>query len=138
MPEVFAGWVIGFALSTLVAPMAAWMLLSSNGPSGFAQRLAPPGTNVIALTMVLHFIGLLVLTALGIVLGLALMGIEDRRPAGGFGSPNLVFTALVVALVGAAVIPTLALPNARRYTIAGGLFTASLFGWAMPWLATLG
>lgn len=138
MPEVFAGWMVGFALSTLIAPVAAWQLISSNEGGGFAQRFAPPGTNVVALTVVLHMLGLLLLTALGMILGLVLRAIEERQPDGGLGSPNLIFTIIVLALAAAVVIPTTLFPSIRAYTVGGGVLAALGFGWAMPWLAALG
>lgn len=137
MDEVLAGFVVGFALSIAAAPVGALLLVSSNGRTGFAQRIAPPGTNVVALSMVVHFGAMLLFTAIGMVLGMALAGIEDRRPAGGFGSPNAAYTLLVVALTAVVVIPALILP-VRRYALAGALAFALLFGWAVPWLATRG
>ena len=138
MAEVLAGFVIGYAISLIVSPLAAWSLVSSNDRSGFAQRIAPPGTNVVALSAVLHFATVLLLTALGMVLGMALMGIEERRSDGGIGSPNLVYTLIVVALTAVMVIPAVAVPMIRRYAVIGGIVFVALFGWAMPWLATLG
>ena len=138
MAEVFAGFVMGYALAIVLAPLAAIALIRSNERTGIAQRVAPPGTNVIALSVVLHFFGVLTLTALGLVLGMALAGMEDRRPAGGLGSPNAAYTFLVLALAAVVVIPTLVLPAVRRYAVAAAALFAALFGWAMPWLATLG
>jgi hypothetical protein len=69
---------------------------------------------------------------------MALAGLEDRRPSGGLGSPNLIYTLLVIALTAVMVIPTIAVPSVRRYTLAGALLFVALFGWAMPWLAELG
>lgn len=138
MAEVFAGFVIGYALALAVSPLAAWALIASNDRSGMAQRLAPPGTNFVALSVVLHFAALLVFTMLGLVLGMALGGIEDRRPAGGLGSPNVVYTLLVVALAAVLVIPTLILPAIRTYALAAAAVFVLLFGWALPWLAALG
>jgi hypothetical protein len=136
--EVFAGFVIGYALSLVVAPLAAWAVVSSNDRSGVAQRLAPPGTNFVALSVVLHFAAMLMLTAIGLVLGMALGGIEDRRPAGGLGSPNVAYTLIVVALTAVLVIPAIAVPAVRRLAIAGAAIFLVLFGWAMPWLAMAG
>ena len=138
MAEVLAGFVIGYAISLIVSPLAAWSLVSSNDRSGFAQRIAPPGTNVVALSAVLHFATVLLLTALGMVLGMALTGIEERRPDGGIGSPNLVYTLIVVALAAVMFIPAFAVPIFRRYAVIGGIVFVALFGWAMPWLATFG
>ena len=59
MAEVFAGFVVGFALAIVVAPVGAIWLIRSNDETGFAQRVAPPGTNVVALAMFLHLLALL-------------------------------------------------------------------------------
>ena len=138
MAEVFAGFVVGYALSLLAAPISAIALVRSNHRTGLAQRVAPEGTSVVALSVVLHFAAMIVLTGVGLVLGMALGGIDARRPDGGLGSPNLVYTLLVVALTAVIVIPALAVPAARRYAVIGGAMFAATFGWAMPWLATLG
>ncbi|MBI5285903.1 MAG: hypothetical protein HY874_12515 [Chloroflexi bacterium] len=138
MAEVFAGFVVGYALAILAAPLGALALVRSNDRTGVAQRLAPPGTSVIALSVVIHFAAIIVLTALGLILGMALVGIEARRPEGGLGSPNLVYTLLVLALTAVAVIPSFAVPAVRRFSIAAALVFAASFGWAMPWLATFG
>jgi hypothetical protein len=136
--EVFAGFIIGFALSVAVAPIAAIALIRSNDRTGLAQRIAPPGTNVIALSVVIHFSAFLVLTAIGMILGMLLTGINGRRPEDGLGSPNAAYTLIVVALTAALVIPTLVMPSVRRCAVAGALVFAVLFGWVMPWLAELG
>ncbi|MBI2723683.1 MAG: hypothetical protein HYX50_01340 [Chloroflexi bacterium] len=138
MAQVFAGFVVGFGLSLAVAPLGAIALVRSNDRTGFAQRVAPPGTNVIALSVVLHFAAMLMLTAVGIVLGMLLMGLEDRRPAGGLGSPNVMYTAIVLALTAVLFIPAVMLPAVRRPALAGGLLFVGAFGWVMPWLSTLG
>jgi hypothetical protein len=136
--DVFAGFVVGYALALIAAPAGAIALVRSNNRTGFAQRVAPPGTNVVALSVVVHFAAIIVLTALGLVLGMALHGIDARRPADGIGSPNLAYTAMVLALTAVIVIPTLALQAVRRFALVGGVIFAVSFGWAMPWLATLG
>ncbi len=138
MAAVFAGFVVGYALAILFAALGAFALVRSNDRTGMAQRLAPPGTSVIALSVVIHFAAIIVLTALGLVLGMALAGIDARRPEGGLGSPNLVYTLLVLALTAVFVIPSFAVPAVRRYSVAAALVFAASFGWAMPWLATLG
>jgi len=135
--EVFAGFVVGFAFSIIVAPVGAIMLVRSSRETGLAQRFAPEGTTIVALTMVVHFGAFLVLTAVGMVMGLALHGIEARRPAGGLGSPNFAYTVLVVALAAATAIPMLLAPW-RRFAVASTVLAAVLFGWAVPWLAKAG
>ena len=138
MAEVFAGFVTGFAISLVVAPLGAWLLISTNDRSGFAQRMAPPGTNFVALSVVLHLVAVLTLTAIGMFLGLILGGLDDRRPDAGLGSPNWVYTLIVVALTAVVVIPLLVVTAIRHYVVIFAGVCALLFGWAMPWLATLG
>ena len=138
MADVFAGFVVGYALALLAAPVGAIALVRSNDRTGLAQRVAPEGTSVVALSVVLHFAAMIVLTALGLILGMALNGIEARRPEGGIGSPNLVYTAMVLALTAVIVIPAFAVAAVRRYALAAGVIFAAAFGWAMPWLASLG
>jgi len=136
--EVFAGFVVGYAISLVVSPLGAWVMVSSNNRSGFAQRVAPPGTNVVALAVVVHLGAVLLFTAIGMVLGMLLGGIEHRRPDGGLGSPNGAYTLIVIALTAVAFIPALALPALRRPALVAGSAFALLYGWAVPWLARLG
>ena len=138
MASVFAGFVVGYALALVGGPLAAVLIVRSNHRSGVAQRIAPPGTSVIALSVVLHFAAILLLTALGLVLGMALHALEARRPEGGLGSPNLLYTLLVVAIAAVLVIPTLAVPAVRKFALAAALVLLAAFGWLMPWVAQLG
>ena len=138
MAAVFAGFVVGYALSLALAPFLAIALLRNNRPGTLAHAAAPPGTNVVALSIVMQFAAMMLLTAMGMFLGLALDGLEERRPAGGLGSPNLAYTTIVVALTGVIVIPAFAAPNVRRYAAPGAVIFALSFGWVMPWLAELG
>jgi hypothetical protein len=135
---VFAGFVVGYALALVAGPLAAVLIVGSNHRSGVAQRIAPPGTSVIALSVVLHFAAILVLTALGLVLGMALHGLETRRPEGGLGSPNLLYTLLVMAITAVLVIPTLAVAAVRKYALFAAMVLLVVFGWVMPWVAQLG
>lgn len=135
MAEVFAGFIIGYALSLVIAPAVTIGIVRMRPESVLVQRIAPEGTNVVALMMVVHGGLLLLLTMLGLILGMALGGIEDRRPAGGLGSPNLVYTLLVIALTFVLVIPTLAIRPLRRYSVPAAMLFAALFGWGLPWLA---
>lgn len=134
MEEVFAGFIVGFAFSIIVAPFVAYGIVSSSNETGLAQRFALGETNVVALAIALQILGFFVLTAIGMILGLALAGMEDRRPASGLGSPNQAYTLLVVALAAVFVIPAFLVPW-RYYALAFALLFAALFGWVMPWLA---
>lgn len=138
MAEVFAGFIIGFALSLAVAPLGAIALIRSNDRTGFAQRIAPPGTNVMALSVAVHFAAMLVFTMIGLLLGMLLAGLNGRRPDNGLGSPNVAYTLIVVALTAVIMTPTLVVPAMRRWCLPVALLFVVLFGWALPWLAELG
>lgn len=138
MAEAFAGFVCGYALALVLAPVAAIALVRARVGSAWLGRVLPEGTSLVALSVVLHLFGLLTLTALGLVLGLALAGLEERSPEGGLGSPNAAFTALVLIIAAIAVLPlTLAVRRARGVLLAAGLVFAATFGWIMPYLAEL-
>ena len=137
MPEVFAGFIVGYAIALFIAPLGAILLVRSNDRTGFAQRVAPPGTNIVALSMVIHFAAVVVFTALGLVLGLALAGLDDRHPADGLGSPNFVYTVMILALTVIIVAPAFLFPAVRRTALLAAVVFAIAFGWALPWLASI-
>jgi hypothetical protein len=132
--QVFAGFIVGFTYSIIVAPLVAFGIVRSSRETGLADRFALGHTNAVALAIVLQLFLFFVLTAVGMVLGLALAGIEDRRPDAGLGSPNAVYTLLVLALTVVVFVPLLLLPS-RVYVMALAVVFASLFGWGLPWLA---
>ena len=139
MAEVFAGFVCGYGLALLVTPIAAVALVRARVRSETLQRLAPEGTSLVAISVILHGFALLALTAAGILLGLLLYGLEDRSPEGGLGSPNQPFTMFVLIATAIAVGPLAAvLPRLRLSLLAGGLVFAGCFGWLMPYLSLLG
>ncbi len=139
MREVFAGLVVGYGLAVFLSPVAALLLLRASRTNAAVRRAVPERTNPLALTMVVHFFGLYLLTALGIVLGLALKGIEDRRPAGGLGSPNATYTALVLGLSLVGALPfALFGRRVRAVALLCAAVAAGLFGWLVPWVAELG
>ena len=137
MAEVFAGFIVGYAIAIFVAPVGAIMIVRSNDHTGFAQRVAPPGTNVVALSVVIHFAAVILFTALGLLLGMALAGLNDRHPADGLGSPNYVYTVMVVALTVIVAAPAFLFPVVRRTAVAAAVVFALSFGWGLPWLASL-
>lgn len=139
MAEVFAGFVCGFALALLATPIAAIALVRARVSSPTLRQVVPEGSSLVAVSMILHGFAFLALTAVGMVLGMVLLGMEDRSPAGGLGSPNRAFTAFILALTAIAVAPlAIALPRLRAPLLAGGLVFALTFGWIMPWLSLLG
>jgi hypothetical protein len=139
MAEVMAGLVCGYGLALVVTPIAAIALVRARVSSPLLRQVMPEGTSLIAVSVILHTFAFLTLTALGILLGLLLAGLEDRSPAGGLGSPNRAFTAFILATSVIAVAPlAVALPRWRLPLLASGLAFAVCFGWLMPYLSLLG
>jgi len=139
MAEAFAGFLCGYALSIVATPVLALALVRGRVSSPFIQRAMPEGTNVAALSVVLHVFLLLMLTAIGMLLGLLLYGLENNRPDGGLGSPNRVFTIVILAITAIAVLPlAVVLPRQRLALFAAGAVFAMTFGWLMPYLSLLG
>ncbi len=137
MAEVFSGFVIGFALALAAAPLASLLAIRAAAHSASFRRLAPPGTNLAALSVVLFGFGFFLFTAIGMILGMLLLTLNDRRPEAGLGSPNAAFTVLVLIITVMGVAPlALAWPAARRALLVSGLLFAGLFGWLLPYLAS--
>ena len=139
MAEVLAGFVCGYALAIIATPFAALALVRARVNSARLRQLVPEGTSLVAVSVVLHGFAFLTLTALGIVLGLLLHGIEASNPAGGLGSPNGVYTGFILATSAIAVGPlALIVSRLRLPLLAAGLLFAGLFGWFMPYLSLWG
>lgn len=139
MAEVLAGIVCGYVLALTVTPLAAITMIRMRVHSEWLRRVVPPETPLLAWSLVLHSFWFLVLTGIGLVLGLLLYGLEDSHPAGGLGSPNAAFTIVVILTSAIAVLPiALVLPRWRTPLLAGGLVFALTFGWIMPYLSLIG
>ena len=136
MSEVFAGFICGYMLALLSAPLVAVLIVRLRPRVPFLARAAPEQVPVVALTVVLFGFTFLLWTALGIVLGLILVGFEDRMPEGGMGSPSLAFTLLIIFMSAMAFTPpAVLLRPARRHVIGAALVFLGVFGWLMPYLA---
>lgn len=139
MAEVLAGIVCGYGLALIVTPIVAVALLRARVNSPLLAKVLPEGTSFVAISVIIHGFAFMALTALGMLLGLLLSGLEERSPAGGLGSPNGAFTALILASAVIAVVPLAVFaPRLRRPLVAGGLLFAGLFGWLMPYLSLWG
>ena len=137
MPEVMAGFISGFALSVLVTPVAAIAIVRARVTSPLMRQIVPEGTSMIAVSVIIKLFAVLTLTAIGLLLGLLLAGIESSNPAGGLGSPNRIFTAFILITTVVAVLPiSIASARLRAPMLAGGLVFIATFGWFMPYLAS--
>ena len=136
MSEVLAGLICGYILALVSTPFIALGLVRMRARVPAVARAIPRQVPFLALAVLVHGFAFMMWTAVGIVFGLILGGIEQRAPAGGLGSPSGVFTLVVVlwTVVASAPIMVLLRP-VRRQAAATALLFASLFGWLMPYLA---
>ena len=137
MAEVMAGFVCGFALSLAATPIAAFLIVRARVTSRLMQQIVPEGTSLVAMSVLLHTFVMLTMTAVGILLGILLAGLESSSPASGIGSPNRVFTLFVLIATAIAVLP-LSFVSARLRVpfVIGGLIFVGTFAWFMPYLAS--
>ena len=138
MAEIFSGVVCGYALALLVTPVAAIAMIRMRVQSDWLRRVVPEETPLLAWSLVLHSFWFLMFTGMGMLLGLLLYGLEDSQPDSGLGSPNAVFTIVVIATSAIAVLPlALALPRWRTPLLVSGLMFGLTFGWIMPYLSMI-
>ena len=137
MAEAMAGFICGFALSVLVTPVAAISIVRARVTSPLMRQIVPEGTSLVAVSVVINLFAVLTLTALGLLLGLLLAGIESNNPAGGLGSPNRIFTAFILIITVAAILPiAIARARLRVPLLACGVVFIATFAWFMPYLAS--
>jgi hypothetical protein len=136
MAEVFAGFVCGFTFSIVATPPFAVWLLNSRDDIPFVRTAVPKGMSVTLLSVPIASFFFLVWTALGLVLGMVLFAADDANPTNGLGSPNLVYTLIVVITAFIVFMPFFALVrSARRLAFFLAVAYVVLFGWATPILA---
>jgi hypothetical protein len=139
MAEVFAGFVCGYAIALLFTPLVAFAIINARSRVPFLAKAIAPNISAVALTVPISLLAFLIWTAIGMVLGLLYRGAEQNIPQGGLGSPNLLYTALVLSF-GASALMIIAL-GARRLpwqVLVIGVAFVGGFGWAMPYLARAG
>ena len=135
LQALLAGLIAGATVA--LATTAIWMTAMARDtrwrerPLNLPIPLAAAGV-VVVNAMVLGW------TVAGLALGGVFLGIEDRRPAAGLGSANLVFTAtvaggiLLLVAAGAYVRGRVSWP-----VWSTGAVAALAFGWLLPLLATI-
>ena len=139
MREVMAGFLVGYVLSFATAPLLALAVVRMRARWPVVARAVPEQVPVVALSVVLYWFAFMLWTVAGVFLGLILRAVEDRSPEGGLGSPNLVFTILILASTVAVFSPPLFVLRAvRRQVLAMAAVFVGAFGWLMPYLAQWG
>jgi hypothetical protein len=134
VPEVFAGFVAGYAMAVITTPMLSFLLIRLRLESDLMSRLLPEGTSAVGLSVLLHGALAMTWTALGLLLGLILLAMRDSGEA--LGSLNGAYTLFVAGLFVAIGAPLFALLAPIRRLIASAVVVAILvFGWLTPYLA---
>jgi hypothetical protein len=139
MAEVFAGFVCGYGVALVFTPLVALMIVNARSRIPYLAKAIAPNISAVALTVPISLVGFLIWTAIGMVLGLLYRGAEQNIPQGGLGSPNLLYTVLVLSFGGSALM-LIALTLRRlpwQVAVIGVAFVGG-FGWAMPYLARVG
>ena len=139
MAEVFAGFVCGYAIALLFTPLVALTIISARSRVPFLAKAIAPNISAVALTVPISLFAFLIWTAIGMVLGLLYRGAEQNIPQGGLGSPNLLYTALILSFgMSALMIIALGLRRLPWQVLVIGVAFVGGFGWAMPYLARAG
>jgi hypothetical protein len=132
--EVFAGFVAGYAMAMITTPMLSFLLIRLRLESALMSRLLPEGTSAVGLSVLLHGALAIFWTAMGLLLGLVLLAMEDSGPA--LGSRNGAYTLFVAGLFVAIGAPLFAVFAPIRRLVALAIVLAILvFGWLTPYLA---
>ena len=136
MEEVFSGFVCGFVMSIVATPPFSLWVLRSRDDIPFIRNAVPQGMPLTLLSIPIASFFFLVWTGLGLVFGMLLIAANNAHPQGGLGSPNLLFTVIVLSTAVMVFSPFfLLVRSARRLALFLAITYVALFGWATPILA---
>ncbi|UCH87271.1 MAG: hypothetical protein JSU97_02450 [Dehalococcoidia bacterium] len=136
MEEVFAGFVTGYGMALIFTGLAALMLVEARSRVPFLAKAIAPNISAIALTVPISLIAFLLWTAIGMLLGLFYRYTLEEAPVGGLGSPNLLYTVLIIIFGGLTLTTVVAAFRRLPWQVAAmGLSFIALFGWVLPRLA---
>lgn len=136
MAEAFSGFICGFALSIIATPPFALWVLKARDEIPLIRNAVPKGMPLTLLSVPISSFFFLLWTGLGLILGMLLFAAENAHPDGGLGSPNLLYTLIVLVSAVIIFMPFYVLiPSARRLALFLIITYVALFGWATPLLA---
>jgi hypothetical protein len=136
MEEVFAGFVTGYGMALIFTGLAALMLVEARSRIPFLAKAIAPNISAVALTVPISLIAFLLWTAIGMLLGLLYRYTLEEAPGGGLGSPNLLYTVLIISFGGLTLTAIVAAFRRLPWQVAAmGLSFIALFGWVLPRLA---
>ncbi|MCJ7510254.1 MAG: hypothetical protein MUP14_05125 [Dehalococcoidia bacterium] len=136
MEEVFAGFVSGYIMALIFSGLIALMVVERRSRIPYLAKVVAPNLSAAALAVPISLIAFLLWTAVGMLFGLLYRYTLQEAPGGGLGSPNLLYTLLIITFAG--LILTAIVTAFRRlpWQVAMiGLSFIVLFGWVLPLLA---
>jgi hypothetical protein len=136
MEEVFAGFITGYIMALIFTGLAALMLVEARSRVPFLAKAIAPNISAVALTVPISLIAFLLWTAIGMFLGLLYRYTLEEAPGGGMGSPNLLYTVLIIIFGGLTLTTVVAAFRRLPWQVAAmGLSFIAFFGWVLPRLA---
>ena len=137
MNELVVGLACGAFMASIFVTLGAWAVvrMTDNPPPVMLRLLERHSPMRLVMPVVL--LSYPVWGAAGMLLGLLFLASENGAPGGGLGSPNMFYTAVVVAIAVLVMPPALLLVRpARLQTTLTGVLFAGVFGWMLPYFAT--
>ena len=136
MEEVFAGFITGYIMALIFTGLAALMLVEARSRLPYLAKAIAANISAVALTVPISLIAFLLWTAIGMFLGLLYRYTLEEAPGGGLGSPNLLYTVLIISFGGLTLTAVVAAFRRLPWQVAAmGLSFIALFGWVLPHLA---
>ena len=136
MEEVFAGFVSGYIMALIFSGLLALMVVERRSRIPYLAKAIAPNISVVALAVPISLIAFLLWTAIGMLLGLLYRYTLQEAPGGGLGSPNLLYTMLIIAFAGLILTAIVAAFRRLPWQVAViGLSFIVLFAWVLPHLA---
>jgi hypothetical protein len=136
MEEAFAGFVTGYIMALIFTGLVALMLVQARNRLPYLAKAIAPNVSAVALTVPISLIAFLLWTAIGMLLGLLYRYTLEEAPGGGLGSPNILYTLLIISFAGLTLTAVVAAFRRLPWQVAAiGLSFIALFGWVLPCLA---
>jgi len=136
MEEVFAGFVSGYIMALIFSGLVALMIVQARSRLPYLAKAIAPNISAVALTVPISLIAFLLWTAIGMLVGLLYRYTLEEAPGGGLGSPNLLYTVLVISFAGLSLTAIVTAFRRLPWQVAVmGLSFIALFGWVLPRLA---
>jgi hypothetical protein len=136
MEEVFAGFVTGYIMALIFTGLVALMIVQARSRLPYLAQAIAANISAVALTVPISLIAFLLWTAIGMLLGLLYRYTLEEASGGGLGSPNILYTVLIISFGGLTLTVLVAAFRRLPWQVAAmGLSFIALFGWVLPRLA---